>query len=292
MGEIVGAGIISHVPTMVLPKDERLALNDGKEISLVPGLERLRKEAFDRLKPDTVIVFDTHWQTLFYHCMDSRLRSTGFFTSEEIPTNPAMASKPYDMLGDPELCRLVAELANERDDAFVEACDNPHLPVHYGTINLLGFLQNQEAWVPVSTCQTAQPGDFLQFGHLLAKAIESLDRRVILIGAGGLSHRFWPLQKLRSHESSDPSNIVTLEAMAADQWIIDCWKQGQHQAVLNRIPELMKFSPEGHFGHYLMLLGALGGGACTAAGEMFSDYESSAGTGQVHMWFERPAGGW
>jgi hypothetical protein len=25
---------------------------------------------------------------------------------------------------------------------------------------------------------------------------------------------------------------------------------------------------------------------------MYSDYESAVGTGQAHVWFERPAGGW
>ena len=29
----------------------------------------------------------------------------------------------------------------------------------------------------------------------------------------------------------------------------------------------------------------------TAPGRAFSDYENSVGTGQVHLWFDRPAGG-
>jgi hypothetical protein len=37
---------------------------------------------------------------------------------------------------------------------------------------------------------------------------------------------------------------------------------------------------------------ALGGRDCTAVGELFSEYEASVGTGQVHVWFERPEGGW
>ena len=41
MGEIVGAGLVAHVPTIVLPEETRRELNEGKEISLVPGLERL-----------------------------------------------------------------------------------------------------------------------------------------------------------------------------------------------------------------------------------------------------------
>ena len=40
------------------------------------------------------------------------------------------------------------------------------------------------------------------------------------------------------------------------------------------------------------MVGALGGAGCTAKGEQFSDYEASVGTGQVHVWFERPEGGW
>jgi hypothetical protein len=40
VGEVTGAGLLAHVPTIMLPYAERLELNEGKEISLVPGLER------------------------------------------------------------------------------------------------------------------------------------------------------------------------------------------------------------------------------------------------------------
>jgi len=58
------------------------------------------------------------------------------------------------------------------------------------------------------------------------------------------------------------------------------------------MPEYKRFGPEGKFGHYLIMAGALGGSRCRAPGERFSEYEASVGTGQVHVWFERPAGGW
>ena len=35
MGEIIGAGLLSHVPTIMLPKEVRLKLNQGDEISLI-----------------------------------------------------------------------------------------------------------------------------------------------------------------------------------------------------------------------------------------------------------------
>jgi hypothetical protein len=63
MGDIAGAGLLAHVPTIMLPHAERLELNEGKEISLVPGLERLRAEVFEVLDYDTVVVLDSHWHT-------------------------------------------------------------------------------------------------------------------------------------------------------------------------------------------------------------------------------------
>ena len=56
------------------------------------------------------------------------------------------------------------------------------------------------------------------------------------------------------------------------------------------MPEFYTFRPEARFGHYLMMIGALGEGGCTAPGRRYSEYENSVGTGQVHLWFDRPDG--
>ena len=56
MGEVAGAGLLAHVPTIMLPYEQRLELNEGKEISLVTGLQRLRAEVFEALDYDTVVV--------------------------------------------------------------------------------------------------------------------------------------------------------------------------------------------------------------------------------------------
>lgn len=71
------------------------------------------------------------------------------------------------------------------------------------------------------------------------------------------------------------------------------WMQaGDHRRIMDTMDDYMPHNPEGGFGHYLMMLGAVGGPDCTAPGELFSDYENATGTGQVHVWFEKPAGGW
>ena len=57
------------------------------------------------------------------------------------------------------------------------------------------------------------------------------------------------------------------------------------------MPEFYRFRPEARFGHYLMMIGALGEGDCTATSRQYGEYENSIGTGQVHLWFDRPEGG-
>ena len=290
MGEIVGAAIVSHVPPIVWPDDDRIELYGGVDTSLVAGLHRLRSERLDRVRADTVIVFDTHWFSTVEHIVSAQDRRSGLFTSEELPR--AMHDVPYDMPGDPELAHALAALADGRDDTWILACAEPSLPVHYPTINLLGFLQRDERWMTAGICQTGKPSDWLLFGELLAAAVAGLDRRVVLLASGGFSHRFWPLREFRLHETADLANIATPEARVADEEVLARLLAGDHAGVIDGWSDYRRFSPEGFFAHYLMMVGAIGGRSCTAPGEMYSEYESAGGTGQAHVWFERPDGGW
>ena len=85
MGEVAGAGLLAHVPTIMLPYAERLELNEGKEISLVPGLEKLRAEVFEALDYDTVVVLDSHWHTTVEFVVSAQATRAGLFTSDELP---------------------------------------------------------------------------------------------------------------------------------------------------------------------------------------------------------------
>ena len=290
MGEVVGAGLVSHVPTIMLPEEVRLEINDGKEISLVTGLRRIRSEVLDRLRPDTVVVMDTHWEVTFEHVITAHERRTGKFTSGELPRG--MRQVPYDFPGDPELAAAVAKEAENRDDTWVLASDDSYLPIFYGTVNVWSYLNGGERWVSVGINQTGQTDDFLLLGELIGNAVAQVDRRVVLLASGGLTHRFFPFKELRGRESSSVDNIYSSEARAADEHVLGLLRSGNHRAVIDWIPEYKKHGPEGKFGHYLIMVGALGGPDCVARGEQYSDYEASVGTGQVHVWFDRPEGGW
>lgn len=291
MGEVAGAGLLAHVPTIMLPRTDRLELNDGKEISLVTGLERLRRAVFEALDYDTVVVFDSHWHTTVEFVVAAHQVRAGLFTSDELPRG--MCRIPYDWAGDPELAHAMADQADARG-TWITPVDDPYLPVHYATVNLWRYLGSGLArrWVSVSTAQTGDTEDFLRAGRALRQALDLLPRKVLLIASGALSHTFWSLRELRAHEASDPGHVRTAAARAADMARIDWLTAGDHARVLRTMPEFLRFRPEARFGPYLMMLGVLGEEAVTAPGRLFGDYENSVGTGQAHIWFDRPDGGW
>jgi len=292
MGEIVGAGLLAHVPTIMLPKEIRYELNQGKEITLVPGLEQLRRDFFETADYDTVVVLDSHWFTTVETVVTSQDRQAGLFTSEELPRG--MCRIPYDWPGDPELANAMASFGEKRN-TWVTAVNDNYLPVYYATLNLWHFLGRglpDKRWISVSTVQTGDTEDYLRAGRALGDAIAATDRKVVLLASGALSHTFWPLRELRDHEASDPIHIRTPEAYAADLDRIAWFKAGNHARVLETMPDYLPFRPEAKFAHYLMMIGAMGESAVTAPARQYGDYENSIGTGQVHLWFNRPAEGW
>ena len=286
---VVGFGLLSHVPTIMLPEATRRELNEGEEISLVPGLRRLRSAVLDELEPETFVIFDTHWASTVEHLLAAQPRRSGRYTSDELPRG--MAGLPYDYPGDPELAERAADAAR-RAGQPAHASDDPHLPVHYPTLNLLHYLWRGERVVSVSCAQTGETPDFLAMGRALGEAVAETGRRVVLLASGGMSHRFWPLSEIPHREASDPRHVRTPEARAADEERLRWFEKGDHRRVIATMNDYARFAPEGRFGHYLMAVAAVGGAECRAPGRRFSEYENSIGTGQVHVWFDRPADGW
>jgi aromatic ring-opening dioxygenase catalytic subunit (LigB family) len=238
-----------------------------------------------------VVVLDSHWATTVEFVVTAQDRRSGLFTSEELPRG--MERRPYDFAGDPELAHLIASKAADHS-TWITAIDDHHLPIFYATTNLWEFLGAglpDKKWISIGVCQTAEPEDAYRLGRALGDAIRESDRRVLLIASGALSHTFWPLRKLRDHEAGGREHIFSEGALAADLERIDWFKDGDHARVLGSMEEFFRFKPEARFQHYLMMIGALGEEACTAKARQYGEYENSVGTGQVHLWFDRPADG-
>lgn len=290
MGEVVAAGLLAHVPTIMLPLQTRKELNKGEDFSLVGALHDLRRDVFETLDYDTVVVLDSHWFTTVEFVVTAQDRRAGLFTAEELPRG--MCRIPYDWRGDPELAHaMAAEEANH--STWITAIDDPYLPMYYATLNLWDYLGRglDKRWMSVSVAQTGDMEDFLRAGRALGDAIAKTDRKVILIASGALSHTFWKLRELRDHEAAGAEHIRTPEAYEADMQRVEWFKSGDHKRVLETMPEFMPYRPEAMFAHYLMMAGALGEENLTASARQYGEYENSIGTGQIHLWFDQPDGG-
>lgn len=291
MGRVVGSALLAHVPTIMLPEAVRKDLNEGNEITLVPGLKRLRKEVFEVLDYDTVVVFDSHWASTVEFVVTSAAERSGLFTSEELPRG--MSQIPYAMKGDPELANAISKL-DEKNGTWITPIADPHLPIFYATVNLWHYLGrglDEKRWISISVCQTGTPDDFIRAGRAVGEAIRETDRKVLLIGSGALSHTFHKLRDLRKHEASDPIHIYSKEAYDYDLKVLAWMQEGNHAAILEDFDSFRKFKPEAGFFHYLAMAGTLGEGANQSKGNLYSEYENSIGTGQVHVYFPEPDNG-
>jgi len=245
---------------------------------------------FESLDYDTVVVLDSHWATTVEFVVTAHAQRAGLYTSDELPRG--MWRIPYDFPGDPELAHALAAQGEKRG-TWITPIDDPYLPVHYATINLWKYLGVEgKRWVSIGVCQTADGEDNLRLGRALGDAIAGLDRNVLLIASGALSHTFWSLREIRDHEESDPSHVFTAAARDADLDRVAWFTDGDHARVLDTMDDFYRYKPEARFGHYLMMIGALGERACVARARPYSAYENAVGTGQVHLWFDRPERGW
>jgi 3,4-dihydroxyphenylacetate 2,3-dioxygenase len=288
VAKIVAAAVVAHQPMVMVPENVRVSLGGtGRDTTLVePGYRRIR-EKLAALNVDTLVIFDTHWFTTTEHVIAGASHFKGLYTSEEMPRN--ICDLPYDYAGAPELAAAWHAVGKERG-LYTVNVTTPTLPRHYPTINLVQHLRTREKVLSCGIVQTASANYYLAVGEALAEATRRApEGRIALLGSGGMSHEFWPLDLIREHFAYDPSHVISSDARAFDQRILELWSAGDHAGVLALVPEYQRrFHPEGRFAHYLMALGALGGAECRLRGEQLSSYENAVGTGQVHVWFDLP----
>ncbi|GLV26393.1 extradiol ring-cleavage dioxygenase [Sphingobium sp. Cam5-1] len=284
MGTIVGAALVSHHPGLMQPEDFRIQMGAGQDSDLVPGFARLR-ERINAVEADTLVIFDSHWFTTGYHLFDAGEHYSGTYVSDEMPWY--LYDQPYDYRGAPDLARLCEDVAAEQNVMGL-ATAHPLLPRHYATINVVNAIKAHERVLTVGTCQNCKSEHFLESGRVLAEAIRRSDARVVLLASGALSHKFnginWVQKNPRIY---DPENVSSPENVESDREAIALMEEGRHDVIVDRFPTLYRKIPwEGFGGHYLQMIGALGGRDCRAKGETLSEYENARGTGNIHMWFE------
>jgi 3,4-dihydroxyphenylacetate 2,3-dioxygenase len=264
MGATLAAGLLSHVPGIMLPEAERRRRYAGRDTSFPEALREIYRERIQPATFDTFLVFDTHWFTTRGFVVNTREHLAGVYTSNELPG--MIHDLAYDYRGDKMLAEAIVNEAR-REGLRCEGADYQGMASHYPTLNLMHYLnpQREHRVVAVGVCQTASHERNLEFGTAIRRAIRQSDRGVVILAAGGLSHRFWSYDEMAAHASPDPAHVSSETNRAYDETIIDLLRKGDHASVIRLVPEFRaKCSPEGFFAHYSMLAGALGGEACAA----------------------------
>ncbi len=290
MGEVAAAILTTHVPRLMIKDLEARRAYMGRNVTtFYDAMERLARERLAALDFDTFILFDTHWFTTLDYVLNAHERLTGLYTSEELPA--MLHELAYDYPGDPELAHAIEAEARGRG-LHVMASAHRNLPLHYPTLNVMSYFNpgpNPRRVLSVSVCQTASIANDLAVGAAIGAAIERGSRRVVLVAAGGLSHKFWDLDHARKRASASPDDISSLANRMYDERILEWLMAGRHDCVLEAAAEFRaQCSPEGRFSHYLMMAGAMGGADWSWRGEQFGRYEAALGTGQAIVHFARP----
>ena len=287
MGAIVGAGLLGHMPSLMLPEEERKSRSGGRDSTFLRALQDIVQERIQPADFDTFLIFDSQWYTTRGFVVNTQERLNGVYTSDEWPS--VVHDLVFDYQGDKALGEAIVQEASSAG-LRCEGADYQGMTPHYPTLHLMQSLNpgRQYRVLSIGVCQTAAPERHLDFGVAIGRAIQESNRRVIILAAGGLSHHFWSYDEMDQHSTPDPRHIFNETNRAYDEMIIDFLKQGNHAAVIDIVPEFRgKCAPEGFFAHYSMLIGALGGKRCNVAATQYGAYESVLGTGQVMLWFPR-----
>lgn len=283
-GLIAGAAIVSHHPGLMQTDEFRLEDGAGRDSDLIEGYRRLRKR-IDAARPDVVIIFDSHWFTTGYHLLAGAPGYAGNYISDEMPWY--LHGVPYDYRGAPEFADLIEQVAQEHD-VMAMSIKDPALHPQYATVNLVKKLELTEPVLTASNCQNCESHHFLQMGAVVGEAIRRSGKRVVLLASGALSHKFNPIDWVRkSPRIFDAANVSSEANIISDHEVIGLFREGRHDVIVDRFPTVYAKIPwEGLGGHYLQMVGAMGGRDCRAKGEVLSEYENARGTGNIHIWFE------
>ncbi len=243
MGEIVSAMGCSHIPRIVT----------APHLEPPEALEAIRqgyaemKRRLQRARPDTlVIVSDDHMTNFFLDnfpaiCIHTGERTKGWDWS------PAFRDPKHHYPVDADLGRRLLTAAVE--GGFDPSQTQSAVLDHAFLVPLMFLLDRPMPVLPIFLNEIVEPFPLprrcFALGRLLASMVDGLDRRVAVVGAGGLSH--YPGTP-REGEIDE----------AADRRLLKLMEDGHGSRIAELNPSTMDAQGEDEVRNWLLPLGAAG----------------------------------
>ena len=210
----------------------------------------------DRLRPDTIVVFDAHWHTTVEFVVAAHDRRPA--GTRRRSCRGGCRQMPYDFPGDPELAELIAEEVD--GGRLVDDADRRPVPAD-------PLPDDEPAAVPAGRRAVGQRQHGPDGGDRRLPARRRGDRagrraqRSAGRAAGQRGDEPHVLEAARAARPRGvrPGHIRTPEARAADLERLAWLEAGDHARVIDTMPEFLRYKPEAMFGHYLMMVAAIGG---------------------------------
>lgn len=280
MGKLALAAKITHVPSMYL--SELDGPRKGTRQDAIDGHREIGRRCRE-LGVDTIVVFDTHWLVNANYHVNCSANFEGTYTSNELPH--FISNMAYGFLGNPELGKVLAKVANEMGVETL-AHDRTTLAPEYGTLVPMRYMNEDRHFKVVSVsalCMAHYLNDSARLGWAMRRAVEEhYDGTVAFFASGSLSHRF--AQNGLAPEFGFKIWSPFLEAL--DREVVEIWKRGDWTTFCGMLPEYAaKGHGEGFMHDTAMLLGALGWSDYDAPAEVITPYFGASGTGQINVVF-------
>lgn len=223
MAKIVAGIATSHVPFMAMHPQFEMA-DERQRNNVIGGMNRAR-DIVAHARPDVIVIFSTdHFDRCFYDNLPAFLVATG--ERAEGPVNEWLGLPKVSVKVAGDLGRLIVSEGMEHG---VDFASSQELPLDHAEVVPLSFITPR--WdvplVPIVLNAFAPPMPSLKrcrdVGAFIREVIERApdNRRVAVIGTGGLSHWVGPPE----------TGTVNDEF---DRWFLECLMQGRTVDVLKK----------------------------------------------------------
>jgi len=209
--------------------------------------------ALARSAPDTIAIYSTQWLAVLDQLWQVRPNPVGLHVDENWHEYGEL---PFDMRTDVEL----AEAAIAATDSYgirSKGVDYDEFPVDTGTIVAANFLDPEKRYKSVVTANNLyHDWDItVNLGRVVREAAASLERRVAIVGVGGLSGSFF------RHEINIAKDAVSNpDEDAWNRRILELMEKGDMDGLAAACPQYAREArAEMGFKHFAYILGGVGG---------------------------------